>query len=172
MNSKQSKLKLKIISLIKNLSFYSCLAITFWTCVILYFRPYIEKNKIHTQLFENYSNRLKPQSPRLPDVICIGAKKCGTGALQYFLNFHPDFRTFKNYNLTDNNEEELHFFDKIENYKKGIDWYLSLFPSHLKANQILFEKSPRYLPTTEAPKRIIESYADRRQTLPKLIILP
>jgi len=30
---------------------------------------------------------------RLPDVICIGAKKCGTGALQRFLKFNSRIET-------------------------------------------------------------------------------
>ena len=44
------------------------------------------------------------KSKRLPQVICIGAKKCGTGAFQNFLAHHPHLH--KPPGL-----DEVHFFD-------------------------------------------------------------
>ena len=49
---------------------------------------------------------------RLPDVIIIGVKKCGTRALLEFLRVHPDVRA---------PGPEVHFFDR--HYDKGLDWY-------------------------------------------------
>jgi len=49
---------------------------------------------------------------RLPDVIIIGVKKCGTRALLEFLRAHPDVRA---------PGPEVHFFDR--HYDKGLDWY-------------------------------------------------
>jgi len=49
---------------------------------------------------------------RLPDVIIVGVKKCGTRALLEFLRAHADVRA---------TGPEVHFFDR--HYDKGLDWY-------------------------------------------------
>ena len=49
---------------------------------------------------------------RLPDVIIVGVKKCGTRALLEFLGAHADVRA---------TGPEVHFFDR--HYDKGLDWY-------------------------------------------------
>ena len=49
---------------------------------------------------------------RLPDVIIIGVKKCGTRALLEFLRAHPGVRA---------PGPEVHFFDR--HYDKGLAWY-------------------------------------------------
>jgi len=49
---------------------------------------------------------------RLPDVIIIGVKKCGTRALLEFLRAHPAVKA---------PGPEVHFFDR--HYDKGLDWY-------------------------------------------------
>jgi len=52
---------------------------------------------------------------RLPDVIIIGVKKCGTRALLEFIRAHPHVRA---------TGHEVHFFDR--HYDKGLDWYRSV----------------------------------------------
>ena len=46
------------------------------------------------------------------------AAKCGTGALAYFLHFHPD--------LVRSDVKEIYYFNR--NYAKGEDWYLQQMP--------------------------------------------
>lgn len=78
---------------------------------------------------------------RLPQVINIGAKKSGTTAFGWFLNMHPQIsHSFGN---------EVHFFDK--NYYKGLQYYKSRM-NFAKRNQLVFEKTPRYLVTDSAPE--------------------
>lgn len=38
---------------------------------------------------------------------------------------------------------EIHFFDRDENYIKGLEWYASQMPETF-SGQIAIEKSPRY----------------------------
>src|SRR5438105_3954856 len=49
---------------------------------------------------------------RLPQVVIIGVKKCGTRALLEFLRLHPDIRA---------RGPETHFFDRF--YQNGLEWY-------------------------------------------------
>lgn len=77
---------------------------------------------------------------RLPQVINIGAKKSGTTAFGWFIAMHPQIsHSFGN---------EVHFFDKT--YEKGLEYYRSRM-NFAKPNQLVFEKTPRYLVTDSAP---------------------
>jgi len=68
-----------------------------------------------------------------PNLIVIGAQKCGTTTLHYYLNQHPEIYTSR--------IKELNFFNGIHNWEKGIDWYSSNFSSKYKING---ESSPQY----------------------------
>ncbi len=81
---------------------------------------------------------------RLPKALIIGVKKGGTKALLTFLNAHPDVRVHK---------KEVHFFDKY--YDKGLKWYMEKMPLSFP-HEITIEKSPRYLTTRQAPKRVFQ----------------
>ncbi|KAK9512855.1 hypothetical protein O3M35_001181 [Rhynocoris fuscipes] len=48
---------------------------------------------------------------------------------------------------------EVHFFDRDENYNKGLEWYRKKMPHSFKG-QITIEKSPSYFVTPEVPERI------------------
>ena len=85
------------------------------------------------------------RNKRLPNVILIGAKKCGTAALQTFMEYHPKFHSSRLI--------EPHYYDL--HYDKGLNWYLSTFPA-AGSSDVLFEKSPRYLATIDAPKRVYD----------------
>lgn len=76
---------------------------------------------------------------RLPQALIIGAKKCGTRALLEMLNLHPEIQKAN---------EEVHFFDRDENYVKGLEWYRKKMP-HSFSGQITIEKSPSYFITPE-----------------------
>ena len=101
-----------------------------------------------TKLTRNFSPSSYLHVPgmkrRLPKCIIIGVRKCGTRALLEFLNLHPQIRIA---------EQEVHFFDTIENYKNGLDWYRKKMP-YSYVDQITIEKSPAYFITQHVPTRI------------------
>lgn len=68
-----------------------------------------------------------------PDFIIIGAMKCGTTSLHYYLRNHPDIYMPR--------EKELDFFVEENNYGKGVSWYTSKFKSQYLLNG---EASPNY----------------------------
>ena len=51
---------------------------------------------------------------RLPRLLIIGVRKGGTRALLEMLNLHPAIAMVP---------VEVHFFDKIDHYQRGLDWY-------------------------------------------------
>lgn len=55
----------------------------------------------------------------LPKLIIIGARKCGTTSLHYYLGLHP--------HIAMSREKELHFFLLERNWPQGIGWYRSNF---------------------------------------------
>lgn len=69
----------------------------------------------------------------LPNLITIGAMKCGTTSLHYYLNLHPQISMSK--------IKELDFFVEKFNWSKGVEWYKSNFTG--KA-QIYGESSHNY----------------------------
>ncbi|BAQ61779.1 putative sulfotransferase protein [Geminocystis sp. NIES-3708] len=75
----------------------------------------------------------KKQSGNLPNFIIIGAMKCGTTSLHYYLNCHPE--------ISMSREKELNFFIYERNWNKGIQWYQSQFQGNGK---IYGEASPNY----------------------------
>jgi deoxyadenosine/deoxycytidine kinase len=92
-----------------------------------------------------------------PDFLIIGAPKCGTTALSYFLGQHP--QVF----MTENKEPR--YFTALKgdletsitgngprhsgNYDKGPDWYTSLF-KHASPNQLKAEASTVYFANQDA----------------------
>lgn len=71
--------------------------------------------------------------------LIIGVRKCGTRALLEMLYLHPRIQKAAG---------EVHFFDRDENYIKGLDWYRKKMP-HSFRGQITIEKSPSYFVTPE-----------------------
>ena len=58
----------------------------------------------------------------LPNLIVIGAQKCGTTSLHHYLDLHPEIAMA---NGPDSNE--LHFFSWEERWRLGLDWYSARF---------------------------------------------
>ncbi|XP_002731066.1 heparan sulfate glucosamine 3-O-sulfotransferase 1-like [Saccoglossus kowalevskii] len=84
---------------------------------------------------------------RLPEVVIAGVRKCGTGTLLRFLNFHPHLVGPK---------DETHYFDSLTEH--GVQWYREQMPFSSRL-QMTIEKTPTYyFRPFDAPKRI-------RQTL-------
>lgn len=69
----------------------------------------------------------------LPNLIIIGAMKCGTSALHQYLDQHPEISMAK--------EKELDFFIEGRNWEKGLAWYEARFP---EPTRIRGESSPDY----------------------------
>jgi len=74
----------------------------------------------------------------LPNLIVIGAAKCATTSLHYYLGLHPE--------ISMSRTKELLFFVEEHGWRRGIDWYRSQFPRETKVRG---ESSPAY---TQWPK--------------------
>ena len=81
---------------------------------------------------------------RFPQAIIIGVRKGGTRALIDMLNIHPDIVAAKG---------EIHYFDRDENFDKGVQWYIERMP-HTMSSQIAIEKSPSYFIAADTPLRM------------------
>ena len=51
----------------------------------------------------------------LPNLVVIGAQKCGTSGLHYYLSLHPE--------VSMSRPKELNFFIEERNWPRGADWY-------------------------------------------------
>jgi len=71
----------------------------------------------------------------LPDFLIIGVQKSGTTWLARMLRQHPDVHMPGN---------EVHYFDKVHNYKKGEEWYRGHFTG-AERKQAVGEKTPDYI---------------------------
>jgi Sulfotransferase domain len=69
----------------------------------------------------------------LPNLVIIGAMKCGTSSLHYYLSLHPEIKMSK--------QKELDFFIEKYNWHRGLQWYESHFTGQAKIHG---EASPNY----------------------------
>lgn len=69
----------------------------------------------------------------LPNLIIIGAMKCGTTSMHQYLRKHPQ--------ITMSGRKELDFFIEGRGWKNGVDWYASQFRA---GTDIRGESSPNY----------------------------
>ncbi|HEX6117609.1 MAG TPA: sulfotransferase [Solirubrobacterales bacterium] len=69
----------------------------------------------------------------LPNTIVIGAQKCGTSTLHYYMGFHPE--------ISASSPKELNFFIESSNWERGVDWYRSHFDP---GKAVRLESSPNY----------------------------
>lgn len=69
----------------------------------------------------------------LPNLVVIGAQKCGTSALHFYLGLHPE--------IAMSETKELNFFVRQRNWERGIDWYRSQFTPEAPVRG---EASPNY----------------------------
>ena len=100
----------------------------------------------------------------LPDLIVIGVVRSGTTSLYHYLSQHPS--------IIKSAHDELGYFDS--NYKLGLNWYKSFFPSIFEKKKIerkngkflTYDVTPFYIYNQKAPQRI-------HQILPnsKLIVI-
>jgi hypothetical protein len=82
-----------------------------------------------------------PASPgNLPNLIVIGAQKCATSSLHYYLSLHPE--------IFMSHEKELNFFSMQHNWPRGVEWYKANFCGEAK---IYGESSPEYTNYPQQP---------------------
>ncbi len=74
-----------------------------------------------------------PARGALPNLIVIGAQKCGTSVLHYYLSLHPEVSMSK--------PKELNFFIEERNWPRGVDWYAAQFDAEARVRG---EASPNY----------------------------
>lgn len=70
---------------------------------------------------------------QLPNLIVIGAQKCGTTSLHYYLGLHPQ--------ISMAGSKELNFFLADRNWPRGVEWYKSHFT---RPTPVRGESSPAY----------------------------
>jgi hypothetical protein len=92
----------------------------------------------------------------LPDFLIVGAQKAATTSLHFYLNQHPQ--------LIGSRPKEVRFFDRDENYEKGLDWYKHNFPNtkSLFGKFKYFEATPEYMYRSFVPQRIYEFNKDTK----------
>jgi hypothetical protein len=69
----------------------------------------------------------------LPNLVVIGAQKCGTSGLHYYLSLHPE--------VSMSRPKELNFFIEERNWPRGVDWYRRHFDARARVRG---ESSPNY----------------------------
>jgi len=99
-----------------------------------------------------------------PNFLIPGASRSGTTSLHYYLREHPEIYM--------SNPKELRFFDRTENYQRGLDYYEQFFadgvgmPARGEVSPpywnhgITFDTDGNYRwdPEDDAPRRIYEAY--------------
>ncbi|MCF6365357.1 MAG: sulfotransferase domain-containing protein [Bacteroidales bacterium] len=69
--------------------------------------------------------------PKFPNLMIIGAMKCGTTSLHNYLAKHPDIRMSE--------PKEIHYFSDAVYNKKSLDWY----KNHFKTDKQVIGTSPQ-----------------------------
>lgn len=90
----------------------------------------------------------------LPTLIVIGAQKCATTSLHFYLDLHPQ--------ISMSRKKELNFFVQERNWGRGIEWYASHFtrPGHVRGESSpLYTTHPFYL---GVPERIRATVPEAR----------
>lgn len=96
------------------------------------------------------------------DFLGIGVQKGGTTLLYEQLKKVEEIFLPK--------QKELHFFDREENYARGLNWYLEFF-QEAKPYQIRGEITPAYIYFQEVPARIRNSFKEKGDQLKFVAIL-
>jgi hypothetical protein len=90
----------------------------------------------------------------LPNLIVIGAQKCGTSVLHYYLNLHPE--------VSMSNPKELNYFIEERNFPRGLEWYSGHFDPAARCRG---EASPNYTAYPQhlgVPERMAATVPDAR----------
>jgi len=107
-----------------------------------------------TNAAEQGSNGAASSQGALPNLIVIGAQKCGTSGLHYYLGLHPE--------VSMSRPKELNFFIEERNWPRGVDWYRRHFDASAR---IRGESSPNYTAYPQhmgVPERMASLVPDAR----------
>jgi len=88
---------------------------------------------------------------RLPDLVIIGAPRCGTSSLWAMLKALPGARTPR--------IKEAHFFNR--KWGRGLRWYAGFFSGAGDTN-LCFEATPAYLAAPKAAERAADALPETR----------
>ncbi len=80
----------------------------------------------------------------LPNLVVIGAMKCGTSSLHRYLSHHPEIFMSR--------KKELCFF--AERWDHGVEWYREQFPEHAPVRGESSPNYAKYPAFSEAPERM------------------
>jgi hypothetical protein len=100
------------------------------------------------------SNGATSSRGALPNLIVIGAQKCGTSGLHYYLGLHPE--------VSMSRPKELNFFIEERNWPRGVDWYKAHFDA---SATVRGESSPNYTAYPQhmgVPERMASLVPDAR----------
>src|SRR2546423_3645393 len=93
-------------------------------------------------------NLVYPLTRIKPQLLILGAQKAGTTSLYNYLASHPEI-------IPNRSWKEVNFFDDPNNYRLGMGWYLSQFPTRYAARgRITMDASPGYFYFPQVPKLI------------------
>jgi hypothetical protein len=90
----------------------------------------------------------------LPNLIIVGAQKCGTSGLHYYLGLHPE--------VSMSSPKELNFFIAERNWGRGLQWYSRHFDPAARCRG---ESSPNYTAFPQhmgVPERMAEVVPDAK----------
>jgi hypothetical protein len=99
-------------------------------------------------------DELSSRGLALPNLIIIGAQKCGTSGLHYYLGLHPE--------VSMSTPKELNFFIAERNWGRGLQWYARHFDPDARCRG---EASPNYTAFpqhTGVPERMAEVVPDAK----------
>lgn len=92
-----------------------------------------------------------------PTFLVIGSQKAGTTWLSNMLRQHPE--------ICMPDKKEIHFFNKKDNYNKGIEWYERHFEEC--SESVRGEATPNYFWTSNSEKERKES--GRTENIPRIV---
>lgn len=90
---------------------------------------------------------------KAPDFLIIGATKCGTTSLFFYLSQHPQ--------ILPPHKKEINFFN--HNFDYGMPWYLAHFPTITDDKKYLTgEASPSYIYNSQVRKRVKQLFPNTK----------
>jgi hypothetical protein len=110
--------------------------------------------KRSSEAIEADREAMAPSRGALPNLVVIGAQKCGTSVLHYYLSLHPEISMSK--------PKELNYFIEERNWSRGVDWYARHFDA---STPVRGESSPNYTAYPQhmgVPERMASLVPDAR----------
>lgn len=100
---------------------------------------------------------------QLPNLFILGAPKCGTTSLAFYLSQHQD--------IFIPSEKECHFFDVDEVFKKGPNYFHKTYLKDFTKQKWCCDASPSYLSSEKVVQRVHEMYGSEASNLKFIVML-